>query len=82
MIPNKIVTNHDVLCVGVLHWVVGDLYCTFIITQEQHFLGNNIIIQQGLLHPKQLSATTTGGDVLRFGGGTGNIVLFLGGPTN
>ena len=38
MITNKVMANLNVLCSLVLHWVVTNLDCTFIVTQKRHFV--------------------------------------------
>jgi hypothetical protein len=38
MIPNEMMTNVNMLHLVVLHGVVSDLDCTFIVTQKRHFV--------------------------------------------
>ena len=77
MLPDEVVTNRDVLGLAMLHRVVSYLDGTFIVTKEGGLPTLHSIILQGLLHPKELCTTTSGGHVLGLGGGERNTILFL-----
>ena len=71
MLSNEVMTNLDVIRLGVENGVVGDLDSTLIVTKKRHLVEVESIILHCLPHPKQLSTTTCRGDVLGFGGGEG-----------
>ena len=56
MISKKMMTNLDVLGLGVLNWVVSNLDSALIVAVERHILHLDAIVLEGLLHPQQLSA--------------------------
>ena len=51
MVPKKMMTNLDVLGLRVLHWVVGNIDSTLIVTVERHILHVDAVVLEGLLHP-------------------------------
>ena len=64
----EMVADINVLCFCMLNWIVGQLDCTLIVTQEWHFLELDSKVTQGGLHPKYLCTTTTDGYVFDFDG--------------
>ena len=51
MIMKKVVTNLNMLRLGMLHWVVGNLDSPLIVAEERDFLHTDTIVLEGLLHP-------------------------------
>ena len=51
VISKKVMTNFKVLCLQVLHWVVGNLDGAFIVAVEWHLLQVDAIVLESLLHP-------------------------------
>ena len=51
MITKKMMTNLNVLCLRVLNWVVSNLDCTLIVTEERHILHVDVVVLEGLVHP-------------------------------
>jgi hypothetical protein len=72
----------SVLHLVVLNRIMSDLDGTLIVTQEWKLVTMNSIILQRLPHPKELSTTNRGRQVLGFGGGERHTILLLGRPTN
>jgi hypothetical protein len=72
----------NVLCLVVLNQIMNNLDGTLIVTQEWDLVTMNSIILQGLPHPKELSTTTPGHDILSFRGGERHTILLFRRPTN
>ena len=44
VLTDEVVANLDVLGLGVLHRIVGDLDCTLIVAQKRHFVNKYTVI--------------------------------------
>ena len=44
MVPKKMMTNLDVLCLRVLYWVVCNLDCTLIVAVEGHIHHIDVVV--------------------------------------
>ena len=51
MVPKKMMTNLNVLCLRVLNWVMSNLDGTLIVIVERHILHVDAVVLEGLLHP-------------------------------
>ena len=51
MITKKMAMNLNMLHLGMLHRVVGDLDSTLVVAEERDFLHVDAIVLEGLLHP-------------------------------
>ena len=64
MITKKVISNLNVLRPRVLYRVLRDLDGTLIVAQQWHFLQIDAVVLESLLHPEELCATSTSGNVL------------------
>ncbi|KAE9605170.1 hypothetical protein Lalb_Chr10g0094441 [Lupinus albus] len=60
--------------------ILGKVYGTCIIAFNRDLFNFNTIVLELLLHPKDLSATHTSGNVFCFGGGQSNTSLLFAVP--
>ena len=58
MIPNKVMSDLNVLCSGVMNLIFGEIYSICIITQQMHLANLQSKIFQLLFDPKNLCTTT------------------------
>jgi hypothetical protein len=82
VVPDKVMSDLNVLRLVVLNRIMSNLDGTLIVTQEWNLVTMNSIVLQCLPHPKELSTTTHGRHILGFGGGERHTVLLLRRPTN
>jgi hypothetical protein len=69
MVAKIMMSNLDVLRLGVLNRIVGDLDGTFVITEERYFLLVHAIVLKGLLHPEKLSEARSNSNIFSFSSG-------------
>ena len=81
MIPDEVMPDFNMLRLVMLHWIVGYLNSTLVVTQERDFAKVDTIVPQSLLHIKQLCTTACCWNILRFSGWEGDTILLLGRPT-
>ena len=77
MLMDEVMANLDVLGLGMLHRVVGDLDSTLVVAEERNFVDEDSVVPQSLPHPQQLSAAACCGHILSFRGGHGDAILLL-----
>ena len=69
VIPEKMMSYLNVLCLRMLYWVVGDLDYTLIVAVERYMLQVDAVVLECLLHPEKLSAACTSRNVFDFDSG-------------
>ena len=62
-------TNLDVLGLGVLNWVVSNLDSALIVAVERHILHVDAIVLESLLHLEKLCTTRSSSNVFGFNSG-------------
>ena len=65
-LPNEVMSNLYVLSPRMLNQILRDVDGTGIVTVDGKMLLTNTVIMEEFLHPKKLSATAIGSDVLSF----------------
>ena len=69
VIPKKMMSYLNVLCLRMLYGVVGDLDCTLIVAVERYMLQVDAVVLECLLHPEKLSAACASSNVFGFNSG-------------